>query len=147
MNCCERMVTIRPMSKKLDSKYTVYAIRCTANGKMYIGCTNNVESRIKSHFFDLEQRRKRRYDFQTKTRIFTDFQSDFDKYGKRAFEYYVLQSEIDSGNRTVCESRWIAKYDTTNPSKGYNIRSGKKTELPIAFKQGLPPDGKPCDEV
>lgn len=133
------------MARRLsDIKYTIYAIRCVPNKKMYIGCTKNVEARIQSHFSQLELQRKDRYNSKSKTRTTSEWQEDYNTYGKGAFEYYILESGIDPSVKAHAEKKWINTYDTCNPQKGYNLRPGPRPN-PFQFKEGLPPAFDPHD--
>lgn len=107
---------------------TIYAIRCKKNGKMYIGRSADVETRIRTHFMELKSGRKR-----------GSFQSDYDAYGKEAFENYVLERNVPhevSGDR---ELFWIEEYKTTDEQFGYNRSVKTGTPMDVRFQKGMPP--------
>lgn len=119
----------------------IYAIRCKANGKMYIGKTEaaRIRARINQHLQYLE-RNSHNYHFQ----------KDFNKYGKDAFEYRVLEiydereaDEIDF--HRLHEYEWMKIYRTTDKKYGYNTEDKaaiayiRTDEILIDYVEGLPP--------
>ena len=101
---------------------TVYAIQCRENGRVYIGCTNNVGIRIKAHFAKLRKGVVTRYSTRTGRQEKTTFQIDFDHYGQDAFTVHILEENIDYRVRKEREAHWIKEYNATNPVYGYNAR-------------------------
>lgn len=93
-------------------KGTIYLIRNTINGKVYIGQTiQNPQKRFMDHF---RQKRKDTI-LLTKAR---------DKYGKESFVLEILESDIDSREKlNEREAYYIALYKSQVPL-GYNIASG-----------------------
>ena len=65
---------------------TVYALRCEKNGKVYIGCTKDVGTRLRHHLLDLKGGRKRLKN--------PEWQMDFDLYGADAFKAYILETDV-----------------------------------------------------
>lgn len=124
------------------SEITIYAIRCTVNGKMYVGRTSALESRIRSHFGDLRGGRKKGRD-QNGRIIKADIQVDYDKFGESAFEVVVLEEGVGYLEGLRREKFWIEEYQTTDPRYGYNRRTEKhagRTMIPIVRE--LPPKPK-----
>lgn len=58
----------------------VYVIRCTANGRVYVGSSSNVEVRRRRHVKDLRQGKHQN----------SHLQRAWDKYGDRAFTFEVV---------------------------------------------------------
>lgn len=92
-------------------KYFIYKIECAINGKVYIGCTINYESRIYAHQTNL------------KRGIHTTplLQSDYNKYGINNFKYSIVLEiyEYDK-NWLEIEQTFIQMFDM---DKGvYNVR-------------------------
>ena len=100
--------------------YTVYAIRCSITGRIYIGVTANVERRIKQHYKELVTEWKRTYVYGQKEYEPSLWQLDFNKYGKYVFGVYILESEIPYKRRLEREQFWIDEYMAYDPRYGYN---------------------------
>lgn len=120
-------------------EYKIYCILNKINNKRYIGQTcQKFENRIYRHFSDLK-----------KNKHVNDFlQRSYNKHGKDAFEYFILENNIDnlseSNNR---EKYYIDFYNTLNEESGYNLmyhhshpmlektkQKIKKTSLENGFK-------------
>lgn len=86
----------------------VYALKCNANGKIYVGSTINLERRLKAH---LQQLKKR-------THANKNLQTDFDTYGND-FSMSVLDF-IETPADSHIEYTWMEKLNTNNPEIGYN---------------------------
>ena len=118
--------------------YSIYAIRCKANGRLYIGCTSDVQTRIGGHFSELRNHKKIKQSNVRKRATGVEWQTDFDKYGEDAFEFYILEENITNKEKLTREAYWIKKYDSTNPAKGYNYDC--RFNKPIyKISGGLPP--------
>lgn len=96
----------------------VYAIKCTANGRVYIGQSINMGRRIGEHFSDL-----RNGGHHNKK-----IQEDYDRYGEGAFDYEVIregtftQEELDK-----IENEEIEKAGGIDSDMCYNVFSGGET--------------------
>lgn len=123
------------------SEVTIYAIRCTVNGKMYIGRSGALESRIRSHFGELRGGRKKMRDRNGRITK-ADFQLDYDKHGECAFEVVILEEKIGYLESLRREQYWIEEYQTTDPRYGYNHRKEKYTGRTIPIVKELPPKPK-----
>ena len=132
------------MGKLPDKPAVVYAIRCSKTGRIYIGCTSALEQRIKTHFRELKNRDKRAYgDSHNKgyKGCYADnslWQKDYDKYGRDAFDVFVLEENVPKEDRARRENYWIDKYKAIDPKYGYNLHVALK-ESPIRIMPGLPP--------
>ncbi len=114
----------------------IYAIRCKKNGKLYIGRSYRVETRIREHFLTL---RKGRTDKLNTTYKKTGFQSDYNKYGEDEFEVYLIEQNVPPERCQEREHYWIKYYDSSNPEHGYNtLDESKKYPFP-QVKIGIPP--------
>jgi len=113
---------------------TIYAIRCTENGKVYIGRTQNLERRMREHLTELKKGIK-----DIGGRKNCGFQDDFNKYGESCFEVYILEENVYPEHAQERESLWIEEYQSNDPEYGYN-RSLWKPPSGFAVKNGLPPN-------
>ena len=97
-------------------KCGIYSIVNKENDKIYIGLTNNINRRWKEHINELNQGKHHSHHLQ----------HAWNKYGESAFEFNVLEycDEDELGEK---EEWWIDYFDSTNKTKGYNERSGGKT--------------------
>lgn len=131
-----------------NAKYCVYAIRCKINGRLYIGCTSDLQTRIGNHFSELRNRKKIKQSNVNKKETGVEWQTDYDKYGEGAFEFYVLEDNISKTERLTREAYWIKKYDSTNPAKGYNYDC-RFNKITFKISSGLPPmpSGVTVDEL
>ena len=122
--------------------YQIYAIRCKETGKIYIGCTKNpVHIRIQQHFKELENHEKFKYTYIGKnktTREPSEWQKDYDKFGRDAFEFYILESVIEERAKDK-EAQWIEEYKSWDERYGYNIRRGINIRNEYTIQAGLPP--------
>lgn len=115
---------------KTDS--VIYALRCTVNGKVYIGRTQNLERRMREHFLEL----KKGYRERTGDGL---LQKDFNQYGVDAFEVYVLEENVPPSKAQEREYAWMLEYRATDPKFGYNKIGSKQREGFVNLKKGLPP--------
>lgn len=122
------------MGWKITMPSVVYAIRCTQNGKMYIGRTQDVERRMKEHLAELVKAKGGKQ--TSKAKHFVD---DFAKYGEYGFEVYVLEQNVPPDRVLEREAYWIEEYKATDPNRGYNQVSGAVGRGFSCIKVGLPP--------
>lgn len=110
------------------SSYSIYAVRNKRNGKMYIGMSSDIESRIRAHFVDLRRGggccQAMRED--AKNGSITDW------------EFYCLESKLTKQEARERESYYIAYYETRNPAKGYNQKHPAAIPV-IDIRQEMPP--------
>ena len=99
----------------------IYVIKNHVSGKVYVGQSANLKRRFSTHKRQL--RKGEHYN--------THLQSAFIKYGEKAFTIEVLceceRSELDD-----LECYYIDKFDSTNPKKGYNKRSGGQSNYKVS---------------
>jgi group I intron endonuclease len=98
----------------------IYKITNTANGKVYIGSSVNIELRISIHFSNLRSLHCR----TNKT-----MKADFDKCGESAFVWEIIEqiTVMDSVFISEREEFWLNKmresgietYNSKNPSRRY----------------------------
>lgn len=93
------------------SKSGVYALVCTQTGKMYIGCSNNIMSRLKAHTDSLKRG----------THVNKYLQSAWNKHGIDNFHATVIQY-IDEKFIYEEEKRWIAEFNSQ--LEGFNLTAG-----------------------
>lgn len=107
------------------AKQDVYMIRNIVNGKSYIGSSITPIFRIKCHFSKLENGKH----------SIEDFQTDFDKYGKEAFECRILIENAESN----MEYFMMKLFKTQNREYGYNYKdNGGNSPYAIASKWRIP---------
>ena len=123
------------------SEITIYAIRCKANGKMYVGRSGALESRIRCYFTELRAGRKKGRDENGRITK-ADIQLDYDKFGESAFEVVVLEENVGYLEGLRREKYWIEEYQTTDPRYGYNRRTEKHAGRTIPIVKELPPKPK-----
>lgn len=116
---------------------TMYAIRCSVNGKVYIGRTQDMERRMREHLTELKKGGKRT-DYGRGYEP-SDFQRDYNQYGENAFDVYILEENVAPEVVREREAFWIAEYRATDREYGYNRITEKPAHGLSNFKSGLPP--------
>ena len=120
-----------------DRKFTVHAIKCDINGRVYVGCTSDVQRRVYQHFIALKNQAKTKRSTVNGIISGESWQEDYNRYGEEAFSVYVLESDIPYKDRRIREKWWIHKYDACNPKSGYNAQGIKRPVYTI--QSGKPP--------
>ena len=92
------------------SDYCVYIHRNRENGKVYVGITCRSP----------EERWQNGKGYDPKSH----FGQAIKKYGWDGFEHDVIESNLTHAAANDLEIKMIAKYDSRNPDKGYNITTG-----------------------
>lgn len=92
--------------------HCIYRIVCFANGKVYVGQTNNDKRRYYNHFIELRNR----------THKNSHLQRAFDKYGRSAFYFEVIERDIPFEQIGEREEYWIAHFDSYH--NGFNQTPG-----------------------
>ena len=119
---------------------TIYAIRCKENGRVYIGRTYRFEARIREHFYELRKGQKCCYSHDRTGRVKSLFQADYNRYGEKAFEVYILEENVSPEKCKEREAHWIAEYHSSDPLYGYNkLDEQDKASVPEP-KRCLPPN-------
>lgn len=67
----------------------------------------------------------------------SNWQMDYDKYGRESFEVYILEENIPKEKREEREDFWIDKYRAADPKYGYNHR--RERVFKVQVTEGLPP--------
>lgn len=113
----------------IGEKFTIYAIRCVNNKKMYIGRTKQIlEERIKAHLTLLRSGKHSN----------KDMQEDYKKYGEDNFEFYELETDVEYKDKAK-EKFYMDMYKTYNNEFGYNTKdSYYKAKGEIKIIKGLP---------
>ena len=103
------------MSVEWFRRATVYAIRHNPTGKIYVGRTERLNTRVHQHMTQLIKG----------THPIERMQQDFDQYGND-YSLFILYDSKQSGNMTceckTIESLFMTILDTRNPDKGYNYK-------------------------
>ena len=103
-----KKVTNKPEKPKILSG--VYRITCVANNKTYIGSSDNIMRRLKTHERKLKEG-------SHNNRL---MQKDYDKYGAEFFEFRVLFKDVPKDKLTAYEKVGIYLYDSIVMYRGYN---------------------------
>jgi len=69
----------------------------------------------------------------------SNWQQDYDKYGRDAFKIYVIEENVQPSDRKEREDYWIRKYKARDPEYGYNLRYEKYYPPKFAIEPGAPP--------
>lgn len=93
----------------------IYKITNNINNKIYIGLSVNIETRMYNHYWSAFRPKDAEYDSYLSRAI--------RKYGKENFSYEIIE-ECTIIELPIKERYWIAKYNSTDRSIGYNISSG-----------------------
>lgn len=93
----------------------IYFIKNKVNGKLYIGSSCNIHARWSSHISELKRG----------VHHSLPLQRAWNKYGKDAFHFQILEEVLDLKTRLEKETALIALHKTANGKNGYNC-------LPIA---------------
>ena len=129
--------------------YSIYAIQHNQTKRIYVGqTTQDIQKRYLMHIYELRNQRH-----QSK-----EMQEDFNTYGED-FSLFLLETvscerttdAVIPGNYTtgtICECKWMDRYNTINPIYGYNsqdasaIKIIKKMKVAkttvIPFVEGVP---------
>lgn len=86
----------------------IYCITNSANGKSYIGKSNDIDRRRTQHFSALENNE---HDNE-------EMQRDYNKYGNDCFEFSILETVDDEYKLDYIEDYYIKKFDLL--TNGYN---------------------------
>jgi group I intron endonuclease len=92
----------------------IYCLLNTANGKLYIGQSVNLQTRKWAHLTKLRQGKHRNQHLQ----------DAFDRYGESRFQFQILEVLPNTDNLDARERHWIALYHASDPAYGYNYESG-----------------------
>lgn len=99
------------MNDSIPSSSGIYKITCTANKKIYIGSTIDLQRRQYEHFTKLRLNKH----------INTILQNAWNKYGESAFTFEVLEIVLPM-SLTAREQYWLNKLKPFG-KKGFNINS------------------------
>lgn len=98
----------------MDKVGGIYRITCTANNKVYIGLSSNLEQRIKTHISKLTHG----------THINKHLQTAWDLYGENSFTFDIIEYCDDINILKEREIFYISKYKSDNRKYGFNITAG-----------------------
>ena len=92
-----------------ETKIGVYIITCLSNNKVYIGSSQNIEKRWKTHKAKLFN----------KTHRNKHLQNAYQKYGAENITYSILEL-VSKENLIIREQYWMDEYNSYNREKGSN---------------------------
>ena len=95
----------------MEAKGFVYALRHNPTGKIYVGCTRNVERRVNEHIKQLINN----------SHSIKAMQQDFDNY-PFDYSYYVLFEAYAAYDAFMMEKHFMSLLGTRDPEKGYNYK-------------------------
>lgn len=101
---------------------TIYLLRNTENGKVYVGRTSKFSSRKKLHINNLRANRHPN----------TMLQEDFNKYGEKAFVFQPIFETKQNLTNTHLEQAFMVALKTYDNAFGYNLKD------PYFFNNGKP---------
>ena len=106
----------------------IYAIQHRVTKKIYIGITNNLESRYKTHLSLLKN----------KKHTAPLMQKEYDEHGG-LYDVFILD-EVRNYSERYKEYEWMRFYDTQNPEYGYNSQDKGRLEKDsgIPLRSGRP---------
>lgn len=111
----------------------IYMIRNKTNGKVYIGATNDIQTRFKQYLYNYTHRTP---SMACKRGIETTIYEE----GWDNFEFTILDYGPDYANpdyRAVREIEYIMKYRSIDPEYGYNSTIGGDVRNSTKHLQGL----------
>ena len=116
----------------MDRPRYVYAIQHNISKCIYIGSSQDVETRYHNHMYQLRAGKHK----------IEDMQADFDKYGED-YSLFILEEFTSCRDRSL-EYEWMMKYQSHIRGKGYNY----KDRVAANWRNRVPlKDGKPQMEV
>ena len=125
----------------------IYAIQCTVNGKVYIGCTAKyiAELRVNEHINALKRGDKRVWGEHCTVK--SGWQEDYDKYGPDAFVAYIMEEVDEADDPFDVEAFYMRKYKANDPKYGYNyvMKRDRGGNIKIPVKYGFPEMIKEAD--
>lgn len=95
-----------------ERTYCIYRIVCFPTGRVYIGLTHNPKHRRNEHFSKLKK------GLHPNPRL----QRAYDKHGKEAFFFEVLERGLSAEQVGEREQHWIETFDCRK--KGFNCKNG-----------------------
>jgi len=95
--------------------FTIYCHQHIESGRRYVGQTKKKM---------LQRWNQHVYTATRESKGWSHFANAIRKYGKDAFSHEILEICYDLEFSNAAEKKWIAHFDTTNPEKGYNFKSG-----------------------
>lgn len=90
----------------------IYKITNLLNNKVYIGSSKYIERRYRNHFLALIKG----------NHVSPHLQRAFNKYGISSFSFTILEIVENTEDLLSIEQKWIDFYQSSNDTKGYNIR-------------------------
>lgn len=89
----------------------IYIIKCTANGRAYVGSAANIYARWKCHRHQLREDRHHS----------VLLQRAWNKYGADVFDWIVIEQVDAVGDLVAREQHWINTLQAADPARGFNI--------------------------
>ena len=109
----------------MDYPKTVYAMQHRVTKKIYIGLTNDLQTRYKQHLSLLRNNKHH-------SKL---MQEDYNKYGGK-YDVFILD-EVRNYSERHKEFDWMKYYNTKDKLYGYNVQDKGLAE-PLPLKKGKP---------
>ena len=110
----------------MSDKACIYVIRHNPTGKVYVGCTKNVERRVSEHMKQLSFGKH----------PVGMMQDDYNQYGG-SYSYFVVFEAYASYDAFMMEKNFMSLLDTRNPQKGYNYKDWSNNFSLDCFKEHI----------
>lgn len=110
----------------LKNKSGIYGIRNLKNNKLYVGKTKCFYNRCHQYIYEINR--------QNFNHINSYFLNSINKYGIENFEFFVIEYIDNLDLISDRELYWIDYYNTTDSSKGYNLRRDSSTNMIVHSK-------------
>ncbi len=111
-------------SELQDKRWTIYCHIHKETGRRYVGMTSRSwRKRWNDHVCAAQFSKGGRWHFPNAIR----------KYGKDAFDHEVLEVCYSLEDANAAEIKWISRFDSRNPEKGFNLAKGG-THVPHPIK-------------
>ena len=92
----------------------IYKITNLNDGKVYIGKSEDLKRRIKTHKLLLKRNKHFNYHLQ----------NAYNKYGEKFFQFDVIHEANDDEDLNILETHYIKQYNAFNQDYGYNMTTG-----------------------
>ena len=103
----------------------IYQIRCSANGRAYVGSAKCFELRWRQHRVSLERNKHHSIHLQR----------SWNKYGPTAFSFVIVETIAELERLVAREQYWIDALQSANQKYGFNRSPTAGSQLGLKFPQ------------